>query len=222
MTSGCDRGEKRVTMSVGPMQPRDRDTGRLRFGGVEFDVRTGELWKDGTRTVLPDQLFRVLAMLVRERGSLVTRDELGRVLWPDHTFVDFEHGLNAAIKRLREALGDSASAPRFIETIPRRGSASLARSSRARLPQPPRLVRCSTATCHADWIRTDGPRSAKPGESHTLDGGAPDVGGRGRGDCLDASHTASPRIGFAASGQSRGSLDSDIIVRPQHRSGALT
>ncbi len=108
-------------MRVGPMQPVDRDTGRLRFGGVEFDVRTGELWKDGTRTVLPDQLFRVLAILVRERGSLVTRDELGRVLWPDHTFVDFEHGLNAAIKRLREALGDSASAPRFIETIPRRG-----------------------------------------------------------------------------------------------------
>ena len=103
------------------MRTADRDSDRLRFAGIDFDVRTGELWKDGKRTVLPDQLFRVLAMLVRDRGSLVTRDELHRVLWPDHTFVDFEHGLNAAIKRLREALGDSASAPRFIETIPRRG-----------------------------------------------------------------------------------------------------
>ena len=79
------------------------------------------MWKDGNRTVLPDQLYRVLAMLVREHGSLVSRDDLRRVLWPDDTFVDFEQGLNAAIKRLREVLGDSASSPRFIETIPRRG-----------------------------------------------------------------------------------------------------
>ena len=99
----------------------DRATDRLRFAGIEFDTRTGELWKDGSRIVLPDQLFRVLAMLIRERGSVVTRDELRGVLWPDDTFVDFEHGLNAVIKRLRQALGDSASAPQFIETIPQRG-----------------------------------------------------------------------------------------------------
>lgn len=99
----------------------DRTSDRLRFGGIEFDTRTGEIWKDGSRTVLPDQLFRVLAMLVREHGSLVTRDELRRVLWPDETFVDFEQGLNAAIKRLRDVIGDSAAEPRFIETIPRRG-----------------------------------------------------------------------------------------------------
>src|SRR5215208_792716 len=103
------------------MRTTDGNPDRLRFGGIDFDVRTGELWTNGSRTVLPDQLFRILAMLVRERGSLVTRDELHRALWPDQTFVDFDHGLNAAIKRLREALGDSASAPRFIETIPRRG-----------------------------------------------------------------------------------------------------
>ena len=99
----------------------DPEPDRLRFGGIEFDTRTGEIWKDGSRTVLPDQLFRVLAMLVREHGSLVTRDDLRRVLWPDETFVDFEQGLNAAIKRLRDVLGDSAAEPRFIETIPRRG-----------------------------------------------------------------------------------------------------
>src|SRR5262245_42998140 len=94
---------------------------RLRFAGIEFDPRTGEIWKDGTRTVLPEQLFRVVAILVREHGSLVSRDDLRRALWPDDTFVDFETGLNAVIKRLREGLGDTASSPRFIETIPRRG-----------------------------------------------------------------------------------------------------
>ena len=103
------------------MRTADRNTDRCRFAGIEFDIRTGELWKDGSRTVLPDQLLRLFGILVRERGSLVPRDELRRVLWCDDTFVDFEHGLNAAIKRLREALGDSASEPRFIETIPRRG-----------------------------------------------------------------------------------------------------
>jgi hypothetical protein len=67
------------------------------------------------------QRRRILATLIRQSGTLVTRDELRRALWPADTFVDFEHGLNAAIKRLREALGDSATAPRFIQTIPRRG-----------------------------------------------------------------------------------------------------
>ena len=125
------------------MRTADRDSDRLRFAGIDFDVRTGELWKDGKRTVLPDQLFRVLAMLVRDRGSLVTRDELHRALWPDHTFVDFEHGLNAAIKRLREALGDSASAPRFIETIPRRGYrfvAAVESIASASIADPPEVL----------------------------------------------------------------------------------
>ena len=108
-------------MSAQLMGAPNRATDRVRFDGVEFDLRTGELWRDGCRAVLPEQLFRVLAILVQSNGSLVSRDELRRALWPDDTFVDFEHGLNAAIKRLREALGDSASAPRFIETIPRRG-----------------------------------------------------------------------------------------------------
>jgi Tol biopolymer transport system component/DNA-binding winged helix-turn-helix (wHTH) protein len=103
------------------MAASDSRTDRVRFADGELDLRTGELWRDGSRTVLPEQLFRVLAMLVHARGSLVTRDELRQALWVDHTFGDFENGLNAAIKRLREALGDSASAPRFIETIPRRG-----------------------------------------------------------------------------------------------------
>jgi eukaryotic-like serine/threonine-protein kinase len=94
---------------------------RLKFGDFEFDQRSGELWRNGDRVVLPNQPFRILAVLIHRAGTLVTRDELRRELWPGDTFVDFEHSLNAGVRRLREAIGDSASAPRFIETIPQRG-----------------------------------------------------------------------------------------------------
>src|SRR5687767_5680444 len=93
----------------------------VRFADFELDLRSGELCHHGNRLLLPDQPFRLLAILLRERGSLVTREDLRRELWPEGTFVDFERSLNAAVKRLREALGDSATAPRFIETLPRRG-----------------------------------------------------------------------------------------------------
>jgi len=93
----------------------------VRFGEFELDLQSGELSHNGERLLLPDQPFRLLTILIRERGSLVTRDDLRHELWSEGTFVDFERGLNAAVKRLREALGDSATAPRFIETLPRRG-----------------------------------------------------------------------------------------------------
>src|SRR5262245_55903636 len=94
----------------------------VRFGDFELDVRSGELRKSGGDPVLlPQQPFRILVTLIRQSGNLVTRDELRRELWPEDTFVDFEQSLNAAIKRLRTALGDSATDPRFIQTIPRRG-----------------------------------------------------------------------------------------------------
>ncbi len=94
---------------------------RLKFGEFELDLRSGELWKNGARIVLPNQLFRILSVLIERRGNLVTRDELGREIWPEDTFVDFEHSLNAGIRRLRQTIGDSAAAPQFIETIPQRG-----------------------------------------------------------------------------------------------------
>jgi len=103
------------------MPPTPPDPQVVRFGEFVLYLRSGELAQNGTRVLLPDQLFRVLALLVRQPGALVTREELRHELWRDDTFVDFEHGLNAAIKRLREALGDSAASPRFIETLPRRG-----------------------------------------------------------------------------------------------------
>lgn len=102
-----------------PAVPSDSEV--VRFGEFVLYLRSGELAQNGTRVVLPEQLFRVLALLLRQSGALVSREELRQELWRDDTFVDFEHGLNAAIKRLREALGDSAASPRFIETLPRRG-----------------------------------------------------------------------------------------------------
>jgi Tol biopolymer transport system component/DNA-binding winged helix-turn-helix (wHTH) protein len=100
---------------------------RLKFGDCEFDEQSGELWRNGDAVVLPNQTFRILAALIHRPGGLVTRDELRHELWPDGTFVDFEHSLNAGVRRLREAIGDSASAPRFIETIPQRGYRFIAR-----------------------------------------------------------------------------------------------
>lgn len=93
----------------------------VRFGPFELDLRTGELRKSGVRVNLPEQPFQVLKALLDRPGDLITREELRLRLWPAETFVDFEHGLNAAVRRLREALGDSAETPRFVETLPRRG-----------------------------------------------------------------------------------------------------
>ena len=93
----------------------------VRFGVFELDLRTGELRKSGVRVHLPDQPFQVLKALLERPGDLVSRDELRHQLWSAETFVDFEHGLNAAVRRLRDVLGDAADVPRFVETLPRRG-----------------------------------------------------------------------------------------------------
>ena len=93
----------------------------LRFDTFELDIRAGELRKRGKKLRLQGQPVQVLAALVRRAGSLVTREELRTEIWQSDTFVDFDHSLHNAIARLREALGDSAESPRFIETLPRRG-----------------------------------------------------------------------------------------------------
>src|SRR4030095_12014483 len=93
----------------------------VRFGSFEFDVLSGELRRSGMRVNLQDQPLRVLECLLERPGQLVSREDLRRRLWSGDTFVDFERGINAAVKRLREALGDSAETPRFIETLPKRG-----------------------------------------------------------------------------------------------------
>ena len=94
---------------------------RVRFGPFEIDEKTGELRKDGTKIRLQEQPRQILQILLEHPGELVGRDELRKRVWPTDTFVDFDHGINNAIKRLREALGDTAETPRYIETLPRRG-----------------------------------------------------------------------------------------------------
>ena len=109
-----------------PMPEREHLSGRLRFGVFEVDLRAGELRKHGLQVRLQEQPFEVLVMLLEHPGEVVTREELQKRLWPADTFVDFDHGLNKAINKIREALGDSAESPRFVETVARRGYRFLA------------------------------------------------------------------------------------------------
>lgn len=93
----------------------------MRFGLFELDLSAGELRKSGVRLRLQGQPFQVLALLLERAGEVLTREELQQKLWPSDTFVDFDHSLNTAINKVREALGDSASSPRYVETLARRG-----------------------------------------------------------------------------------------------------
>src|SRR6266478_4331825 len=107
------------------MRQVNDSSGRLRFGVFEVDLRAGELTKRGLRIRLQEQPFQVLAMLLERPGELVTREELREKIW-GQTVVDFDHGVNKAINKIREALGDSAQSPRFVETVARRGYRFLA------------------------------------------------------------------------------------------------
>jgi cholera toxin transcriptional activator len=101
-----------------PPQPSAQ---RYRFGVFEADAATGELRKHGIRIRLNAQPFQLLCLLLEAPGTLLTREQISSQLWPDGTFVDYEHGVNSAINRIREALGDTAANPRFVETLARRG-----------------------------------------------------------------------------------------------------
>src|SRR6202049_5347679 len=112
---------------------------RFKFGVFEADLRTGELTKLGKRIRLQEQPFQLLAMLLEKPGELVIREELRERLWPK-TLVDFDHGLNKAISKVREALGDSAENPRFIETVASRGYRFLAHGGAVQGGQPETAV----------------------------------------------------------------------------------
>jgi TolB-like protein/DNA-binding winged helix-turn-helix (wHTH) protein/Tfp pilus assembly protein PilF len=119
---------------------------RVKFGCFEADLRSAELTKQGKRITLQEQPFRLLAMLLERPGELVTREEVRQKLWPN-TIVDFDHGLNKAISKIRDALGDSAEKPRFVETVARRGyrfladvTAAIDQESRSAAPRRPSLV----------------------------------------------------------------------------------
>src|SRR4029077_8574515 len=95
--------------------------GAIRFGVFEVDLPAGELRKQGVKIKLQEQPFQLLQVLLERPGEVVSREELRQRIWPADTFVDFEGGVNNAVKRLREALGDKADQPRYIETLPRKG-----------------------------------------------------------------------------------------------------
>src|SRR5690349_17365399 len=107
-------------MSAGPSRPESKVTS-WRFGPFELDTDAGELCKHGAKIRLQEQPLKLLACLLEKPGSLISREELAQRIWPGGTFVDFEHGLNAAVTRLRRALCDSAESPRYIETVARKG-----------------------------------------------------------------------------------------------------
>ena len=109
-----------------PGLPSSRKSGIARFGVFEADTANCELRKQGRRLRLQEQPFAVLTVLLERAGTVVTREELRTRLWPADTFVDFDHSLNTAVNKLREVLGDSATSPRFVETLARRGYRFLA------------------------------------------------------------------------------------------------
>lgn len=145
--------------------PDARSPVRLRFGVFEVDLRAGELRKHGVKLRLPEQPFQVLAMLLERPGETVTREELRDRLWTAETFVDFDHGVNKAVSRIRDALGDSATSPRFVETIARRGYRFIADVAVAEGAAPARRE----AT--ADLVRLDGKSLATVGAPTSPAGG---------------------------------------------------
>jgi DNA-binding winged helix-turn-helix (wHTH) protein len=116
---------------------------RYRFGVFEADTATRELRRQGLRVKLHSQPLQLLFLLLERPGELLTREEICRELWPDGTFVDYEHGVNSAMNRIREALGDKASSPRFIETLARRGYrfvAPVEQIAPVEIPEAPRAA----------------------------------------------------------------------------------
>jgi DNA-binding winged helix-turn-helix (wHTH) protein len=108
--------------------------GIIRFGPFELDLSAREVRKEGRKVKLQEQPFHLLALLVQRPGEVVTREELQQALWPANTFVEFDHGLNTAIKKIRQALDDSAEAPQYIETLPRQGYRFLGPVEVSRVP----------------------------------------------------------------------------------------
>ncbi|MGH9561610.1 MAG: winged helix-turn-helix domain-containing protein, partial [Terracidiphilus sp.] len=162
----------------------------FRFGAFEADEHTGELRKQGRRLALQGQPLQVLLLLLDRAGELVSRTEIHQRLWPDGTFVDFDHGLNTAINKIREALGDSASSPRFVETLARRGYRFIA---------PVEMVNGNSAPSKiaaAENIgMVDGAALAEAGVARAADAAAADASAS-----RESANAAAAPIGVGASG----------------------
>ncbi len=140
-----------------------RSTNVVKFDVFEVDLRAGELYKAGRKIKLQDQPFHLLAMLLERPGEVVTRDELQKRLWPADTFVDFDHSLNTAIKKLRQALGDDKKKPRFVETLPKRGYRFL-----AIIKAPPAPIALKPAPAASKWVGRVAKVSCEDGLSFVL------------------------------------------------------
>lgn len=163
------RGKTVKTIGDGPSQATQR-LERVCFGPYEANFHTQEFWKQGVRWKLSGQPFRILEVLVSRPGELVTREELQQQLWPEGTFTDFNHSLNAAIKKLREAVNDSANDPKYIETLPRRGYRfigsieSPATQPASQPPSPAPVLEVAPVSLIA--LNTDGALGSKIGPPH--------------------------------------------------------
>src|SRR5277367_4490188 len=135
------------------MSPTVESPSRVLFGLFEADLQSGELWKAGKRIKIQSQPFKVLCVLLEHPGEVVTREDLQVRVWGKDTIVDFDHSLGTAINKIREALGDSAESPRFVETLARRGYRFIAPVSH------PVVARLSTDVAHASIGSPPGDRA---------------------------------------------------------------
>src|SRR5260370_36764236 len=140
-----------------------------RFAAFEFDSRAGQLRKHGHRIRLHGQPLEILGLLLERPAEVVLREEFRAKLWPEDTFVDFEHSLNAAVNKLREALGDDANNPRFIETVPRRGYRFIAPVERALPASGPDSENLDVPTANQEVIdlTTEKPAAEVPAPTGT-------------------------------------------------------
>jgi len=136
---------------------------RFRFGVFEADAQTGELRRQGMRVKLNSQPFQMLVLLLERPGKLVTREEISRRLWPEDTFVDYEHGVNSAVNRIREALGDTAGSPRFVETLARRGYRFVAPVERIDQPEDTQEQQQPRSDAMTEGDMRESPVAAGPG-----------------------------------------------------------
>jgi Tol biopolymer transport system component/DNA-binding winged helix-turn-helix (wHTH) protein len=154
------------------MQQTSGSLGKVRFGVFEADFLTGELRKFGVKLKVQTQPLKVLSALIEQPGQLVTREELQKRLWDDGTIVDFDHGLGTAINKLREALGDSAENPRFIETLARRGYRFIApvhsvENGREQTELGPQVLQPSAAAANARIVAVDSPSAPASSKAFT-------------------------------------------------------
>jgi DNA-binding winged helix-turn-helix (wHTH) protein len=133
-----------------------RASAAIRFDVFEVDLRAGELYKAGRRIKLQIQPFRALALLLERPGEVITREEFEKRLWSQDTFVDFDHSLNTAIRKLRQALGDDNKKPRFVETLPKRGYRFIGNLEHAPLPLPSEAPAASSCVGRRAAILGDG------------------------------------------------------------------